>query len=154
MSDLANALKMLANSISGGTTESVGNSGGSNSAASNEEVSIFERKSNENVDFDYSSMDDEEFFWWQERLEEKKQENIEQQTVLMEGVENSAETVSSVSKTEEVTEIAEELVVEAPKAVKIAKAYSVFANISEAKEEAEVKVEKAPRKAFTLFPNL
>ena len=50
MSDLANKLKMLANSISGVTTESVGNSGGSNPAVSNEEVSVFERKTNENVD--------------------------------------------------------------------------------------------------------
>ena len=103
MSDLANALKMLANSISGGTTESVGNSGDSNSAVSNEEVSVFERKTNENVDFDYSSMDDEEFFWWQERLEEKSFASSTEQIVSSNSIELSSSSSFSSSKFDSAT---------------------------------------------------
>ena len=60
--------------------------------------------------------------------------------------ESLEETANKIA--EEVTTITEEV---APKTVKIAKAYSVFSNISESEEGTEV---KKTRKAFTLFPNL
>ena len=60
--------------------------------------------------------------------------------------ESLEETANKIA--EDVTTITEEEVVVAPKTVKIAKAYSVFSNISESQEE------QPKRKASTLFPDL
>ena len=56
------------------------------------------------------------------------------------------ETADKIAK--DITTITEEEVQVTPKTVKIAKAYSVFSNVSESEEE------PVQRKAFTLFPGL